>query len=207
MNSYVSCIIAAITGYLIGNVQFAVILSRLFHHDDVRNHGSGNAGSTNMLRVYGVKSGVLTFIGDFLKGVLGVIIGRAIGGEYAAYCAGMGVILGHDFPAFFRFRGGKGVAASFGIICVLTPMWTLGVALIAVIVIALTRTISLVSITSAVAYLAIALIFGEDLAIKIFAVLAASLLLIRHKDNIKRLIQGQEDSIRAGNKDSKTKNS
>ena len=98
---------SAALGYIIGNIQFAVIFSYLLHRDDVRHHGSGNAGSTNMLRVYGKKDGIITFAGDLLKGVAGVLIGRLLGGENCAYMGAMGVVLGHCYPAFFGFSCGK----------------------------------------------------------------------------------------------------
>ena len=90
---------SAALGYIIGNIQFALIFSHLLHRDDVRHHGSGNAGSTNMLRVYGKKDGIITFVGDFLKGVAGVLIGRLLGGENCAYIGAVGVVLGHCYPA------------------------------------------------------------------------------------------------------------
>lgn len=93
-------LICLLLGYLLGNLQFAIVFSHLLYHDDVREHGSGNAGSTNMLRVFGLKSGLLTFIGDFLKGVAAVLIGRSLGGAIGSYCMALGAILGHDFPPF-----------------------------------------------------------------------------------------------------------
>ena len=110
LNSWLLYLACAALGYLLGNVQFAVIISRLKYKDDVRNHGSGNAGSTNMLRVFGLSSGLITFLGDLLKGILGVLIGRWIAGEVGGYICALFVVLGHDFPVFLRFKGGKGVA-------------------------------------------------------------------------------------------------
>ncbi len=104
--------IIAIAAYLLGNVQFAIILSKWKYHDDVRKHGSGNAGSTNMLRVFGLKPGLLTFAGDFCKGVLAVLLGRLVAGERGSYVAALFVVLGHDFPVFLQFKGGKGVASN-----------------------------------------------------------------------------------------------
>ena len=195
MNQALIYCAAAIAGYLIGNIQFAVIFSHVLHHDDVRHHGSGNAGSTNMLRVYGIKAGVITFIGDLIKGAGAVLLGRAIGGQEAAYCAALGVVIGHCWPVFFRFKGGKGVASSLGAAVLLNPFWGLiaGVAGIAVVLI--TRTISPASLTGFTVYLIIALIFGNTLWDKIAAALLFAIVVYRHRENIARLIQGKETAI------------
>jgi len=199
-------VLGALAGYFIGNIQFAVIFSRLLHRDDVRRHGSGNAGSTNMLRVYGVKAGAMTFAGDFLKGVAGALLGRAIGGQYMACAMSAGVVLGHNFPVFFGFRGGKGVASSFGIILMVTPLWGGITAALALTVAAVTRTISLASLTGAVTYIVLALALGQDVWIKLFAAFLAGLLVLRHKDNIKRLIKKEEGPLwRAASADEKKK--
>ena len=87
-------------GYLLGNIQTAIIVSRAYYHDDVRNHGSGNAGSTNMVRVYGYGPGAITFAGDFTKAFLGVLLGQLLCGQIGGYIAGLLVVIGHCWPAF-----------------------------------------------------------------------------------------------------------
>lgn len=193
--------LAALAGYLLGNIQFAVIFSHLRHHDDVRRYGSGNPGSTNMLRVYGVRDGALTFAGDLLKGVAGVAIGRALGGETAACAAALGVILGHDFPMFFGFRGGKGVASSLGIVWALNPVWGAAVTAIAGAVVLATRIISMASMTGAAAFLVIALIWGGDVYIKLLSAAMFLLILLRHRENIARLKNGTESRVSFKSKD------
>ena len=172
---------SAALGYIIGNIQFAVIFSYLLHRDDVRHHGSGNAGSTNMLRVYGKKDGIITFAGDFLKGVAGVLIGRLLGGENCAYMGAVGVILGHCYPAFFGFHGGKGVASSLGAVFALNPLYGGIVSIVAAIVAIATKTISAASLSGTAAYLIIALIWGTK-GNKLFAAALFILICIRHRE-------------------------
>ena len=195
MNQALIYCVAAIAGYIIGNVQFAVIFSRILHHDDVRHHGSGNAGSTNMLRVYGIKAGVITFICDLIKGGGAVLLGRIIGGQEAAYCAALGVVIGHCWPVFFRFKGGKGVASSLGAAVLLNPLWGLVAGAAGIVVVLITRTISPASLTGFIVYVIIALIFGSTLWDKIAAALLFAIVVYRHKDNIVRLIHGKETAV------------
>lgn len=190
--------LAALAGYLLGNVQFAVIFSHMLHHDDVRHHGSGNAGSTNMLRVYGIKAGVITFIGDLIKGAGAVLIGRALGGNDAAYWGALGVVLGHCWPVFFRFKGGKGVASSLGAAMLLNPGRGALVAVLGGIVAAVSRTISLASLSGFAAYFVLTLIFGDSLWEKIAISILFIIVLYRHRENIARLVQGSESTVLTG---------
>ena len=185
---------SAALGYIIGNIQFAVIFSYLLHRDDVRHHGSGNAGSTNMLRVYGKKDGIITFAGDLLKGVAGVLIGQVLGGEKCAYMGAMGVVLGDWCPAFFGFHGGKGVASSLGAVFALNPLYGGIVSIVAAIVAIATKTISAASLSGTAAYLIIALIWGTK-GNKLFAAALFILICIRHRENIARMIAGSEGRV------------
>lgn len=185
---------SAALGYIIGNIQFAVIFSYLLHRDDVRHHGSGNAGSTNMLRVYGKKDGIITFAGDLLKGVAGALIGRLLGGENCAYMGAMGVVLGHCYPVFFGFHGGKGVASSLGAVFALNPLYGGIVSIVAAIVAIATKTISAASLSGTAAYLIIALIWGTK-GNKLFAAALFILICIRHRENIARMIAGSEGRV------------
>lgn len=189
-------IVIALAAYLLGNVQFAIILSKWKYHDDVRKHGSGNAGSTNMLRVFGLKPGLLTFAGDFSKGVLAVLLGRLVGGELGAYVAALFVVLGHDFPVFLQFKGGKGVASTFGIAWALIPLFGMVLTVYAVLMIFLTRTIAIVSLSGVTLYLILAAIFyWQNTELLILIVLLVALVFIRHTDNIKRIIGGEESKL------------
>lgn len=185
---------SAALGYIIGNIQFAVIFGYLLHRDDVRHHGSGNAGSTNMLRVYGKKDGIITFAGDLLKGVAGALIGRLLGGENCAYMGAMGVVLGHCYPVFFGFHGGKGVASSLGAVFALNPLYGGIVSIVAAIVAIATKTISAASLSGTAAYLIIALIWGTK-GNKLFAAALFILICIRHRENIARMIAGSEGRV------------
>ena len=202
LNSWLLYLACAALGYLLGNVQFAVIISRLKYKDDVRNHGSGNAGSTNMLRVFGLSSGLITFLGDLLKGILGVLIGRWIAGEVGGYVCALFVVLGHDFPVFLRFKGGKGVAASLGVIWMIRPLYGLAVTLAAVVLILLFQIISVASMAGSALFMLLALIFDwGNWALVALAFLLWALIMLRHWENILRLARGEENkfSLRSKN--------
>ncbi|MDL2218122.1 glycerol-3-phosphate 1-O-acyltransferase PlsY [Christensenellaceae bacterium OttesenSCG-928-M15] len=189
-------ILVGILGYLLGNIQSAVILSKLIHKDDVRNYGSGNAGSTNMLRVYGIKSGLITFVGDCSKGILAVLIGRLIAGEMGAYICALFTVLGHDFPVFLKFRGGKGVASTLAIIWMLSPLYAAVVTAIALVILIITRTVAIASISCMTLYFLVIIIFEhQNISLLMLAFLLWALILLRHKDNIRRIIKGEESKV------------
>ncbi|MDR1620513.1 MAG: glycerol-3-phosphate 1-O-acyltransferase PlsY [Clostridiales bacterium] len=189
-------ILSAVLAYLLGNVQFAVIFSRALHHDDVRKYGSGNAGSTNMLRVYGAKSGLITFIGDFGKGMLAVFLGRWIAGEICGYIAALFVVLGHCYPILSKLRGGKGVASTFGILCVIKPLYALAITAVCFAMLLLTRTVSIVSLTGATLFLLLAVAFSRgNVSLIITAALLWALIVARHRDNILRIINKEESKV------------
>ncbi len=126
MNDVMKLLLTLIIGYLLGSISTGVILSRVFGHKDIRNQGSGNSGTTNMLRVMGKKFALLTFAGDLLKGIIAVLIGKALLGTQAGEIIGaFGAILGHNFPLYFGFKGGKGIATSFGCLLIVFPLQTL----------------------------------------------------------------------------------
>ena len=188
-------LVCLLLGYLLGNVQFAVILSHFLYHDDVRHHGSGNAGATNMVRVFGLKGGALTFIGDFIKGATAVLIGRSLGGPIGSYAMALGVVLGHDFPAFFKFKGGKGVASSIGVIWLLNPIIGAIATAVGVGMVIYTKFISVGSLTGATTFLLLILAFGTDLWQRLLALALWALVVLRHADNIDRLRKGMEPKI------------
>ena len=200
----------ALAAYLIGSVSFAVIVSRICAQDDVRRHGSGNAGMTNMLRSYGKKLAVFTALGDFGKALVAVALGRLMMVMLAGidprvfdggYIAGLFVILGHLFPIYFGFKGGKGVLASLGVVLMLNPLvfFILGIPLIL-----LVFTVKIVSLGSVIGFAAFPLVtllvdyFARGLRDGalwfnlLFALLIGGIGLYTHRDNIRRLRNGTE---------------
>ena len=184
-------------GYLLGNIQTAIIVSRAYYHDDVRNHGSGNAGSTNMVRVYGYGPGAITFAGDFIKAFLGVLLGQLVAGQIGGYIAGLFVVVGHCWPAFDGFRGGKGVASSYSIAIFTFPLGALGAILIGGVILLTNKKMSIMSLAVMVLFFLSTLIFQLDnLPLVILAGLLMIVVFVRHIENIRRLIHGEEQSLR-----------
>lgn len=200
-------VIIAIGAYLIGSINFSILLSRIILGKDIRQSGSGNAGATNMLRTYGKKMGVLTLLLDLLKGIVVIVVCRLMSiGEEWTYIAGVCVALGHNYPIFFGLKGGKGVATSLGVAFVLD--WQIGilVAVIGVSVIAITRYVSLGSMLGGAIFI-VAEIFkmiylGEFNIIKaVCSIILGGLLIYRHRTNIIRLLNGTENKLGAKKKD------
>ena len=184
-------------GYLLGNIQTAIIVSRAYYHDDVRNHGSGNAGSTNMVRVYGYGPGAITFAGDFTKAFLGVLLGQLVCGEVGGYLAGLFVVIGHCWPVFDGFRGGKGVASSYSIAIFTFPLGALGAILIGGLILLINKKMSIMSLTAMLLFFVATLVFRlNDLPLVILAGLLTVVVFVRHTDNIQRLIHGEEQRLR-----------
>ena len=197
-------IAVVVIGYLIGSINFSVILSRKMAGFDLRDKGSQNAGTTNMLRTVGKKGAALVLILDILKGIIAVIIAKIIAGDMneaiACQLAAFSVVFGHTFPIFFEFRGGKGVATSIGVLIILN--WQIGLICLVygIIMIILTRMVSLGSITAAILF-PVLTIFIRDHYIAygfnyiIFGVVMACFIIFNHRSNIKRLNEGTENRI------------
>ena len=196
-------LIVAVFSYLLGSISFAIIVSRIYAKDDVRDHGSGNAGMTNILRTYGKGPAVFTALGDFCKGLLAVILARVLFGRMniafvdAGYIAGLFVILGHLFPVYFGFRGGKGVMTALGIIFIVNPLVFLIIAGIFVPLVFITRIVSLGSVLGAIAFPFVT--WGMQvwrgrpaLYDSVCAAAIGAIVLIMHRENIKRLLSGTE---------------
>lgn len=189
-------IICTILGYLIGNIETAVILSKFKYHDDVRQHGSGNAGTTNMLRVFGMKPGIITFIGDFLKGIAAVLLGRLIAGDNGGYVCGFFAVLGHDFPVFFGFKGGKGVATTLAIAWMLSPLYAAIATVIGFIIIYLTQMVSLGSLIGLTLYTFVLALTNLDcIPLVVLCSLLWIFVVFRHIDNIRRIFNGTESKL------------
>ena len=203
----VAYIVSAILAYAIGSIMFSVIVSRKLAGFHVREKGSKNAGSTNMLRTVGKKGAIITLICDILKGVIAILIAMLIAKIanitepskilLMKYIAGFAVILGHTYPIFFEFRGGKGVATSLGVLLMLN--WKIGlIALIfALLLMAFTKMVSVGSISAAILY-PILVLFIEDrknFGVILISWLIAILVIFNHRTNIKRLKEGKENKI------------
>lgn len=201
-------LLAAVAAYLIGSINFAIIITRLFAKKDIRDYGSGNAGMTNVLRTLGKGPAVLVTLGDFCKGVAAVLVGRLIlqllGGGipfYGDYFLGLFAMLGHCFPIFYGFRGGKGILVSAGVILVLNWRVLLIILAVFLIVVAFTRTVSLGSISAAAAYPVSTLLV--DLLRKaphpflnaLSALVIGGIVIFMHRSNIKRLLNGTENKL------------
>jgi acyl phosphate:glycerol-3-phosphate acyltransferase len=184
----VFCLIA----YLLGSIPFGVLVAKAYG-TDLRSKGSGNIGATNALRVLGKKAGALTLLGDMLKGVAAVLIALRFGGYEAGTLAAGAAVLGHDFSIFTGFKGGKGVATSLGTILALEPfigLACLGVWLLAFIAIRISSVSALAAFT-ALPVLALVLKGGNYFFI-VLSFFLAIMIFIKHRENIKRLIKGEE---------------
>lgn len=190
-------IFIALISYFLGNISFAYILGKLFTNKDVRDYGSGNAGATNAIRTFGKKIGIMVFIGDVLKGVVAVLLGRSLGGQNGAYLAGALVIIGHNWPVLLNFKGGKGVATTIGVMIFVHPFLTLICVVLGVIIIVITRTVSMGSIFGMALAPVVAIVFVKpfDFGLLLFCIFIAGMSIFRHKSNIKRLLEGKENKL------------
>lgn len=204
-NLVINFCLTAVFGYLIGSISFGYLLARVLKGKDIRTVGSGNAGTANAIRNYGWGIGLLTFLGDVLKGVAAAIFGLCIcgdmlGEEYITICAlvgGLASIIGHVWPVYFGFRGGKGVAASLGVFLVVMPIQTAIIFCVCIVVIALTKTTSIGSLTGATLMgFSSLIIFRDSIGCSLISILIIALVLYSHRENIQRLIQGNENSIK-----------
>lgn len=195
-----------IIAYLIGSVNFSVIISKRVAGFDVREKGSGNAGTTNMLRSVGKGAAAITLICDILKGVVAIGIAMLLGGiipnvdkALLVQIAGIFVIIGHTFPVFFKFKGGKGIATSLGILLMIN--WQIGLICLvfALVLMALTRMVSLGSVAAAILYPVLTLFITEHYLVPgsylIFSIIVAVIVLFNHRSNIKRILTGTENKI------------
>lgn len=209
----IKLIIVALLSYLLGSLNFGVILSKKFEKDDVRSHGSGNAGTTNMLRNYGKGMAFLTIVGDMLKVMVAIMIAKYIVTEsdVADYpvladnfniiiksFAGLFTVLGHIFPCYFKFKGGKGVATSGGMVFMID--WRIALILLAmfILVVVITKYVSLGSLVMAFFYPVFIFVFYKDVLLLIIAAIFTIIVFVAHRENIVKLAKHEENKI--GNK-------
>jgi glycerol-3-phosphate acyltransferase PlsY len=191
-----NAVLAAIVGYLLGSIPFGLVLTRLAGHGDVRDIGSGNIGATNVLRTGNKALAALTLAFDVLKGSAAVLIGAAWS-EEAALAGGAAVIVGHLYPVWLGFRGGKGVATAFGVLIVIAWPIALGAAALWLATAAISRYASLAALVAAVASAAIAGLVVERPRAALIALIAI-LVVVRHRENVQRLLAGTERRISFG---------
>ncbi|MBP9675648.1 MAG: glycerol-3-phosphate 1-O-acyltransferase PlsY [Anaerolineaceae bacterium] len=188
-------VIALLLGYALGNFSPAYLLGRWIGGFDIREQGSGNAGATNVMRTLGWRYGVLVFTLDIIKGAAAAALGFWLAGNFGLAAAGVGVVLGHDYPAALGFRGGKGIAATTGVLLSLIPIPTLVGILVFVLIILGTRMVSVASLTFVSGMAVYTILTNQPLYLIALAVIAAIFAIVRHKDNIRRVLAGVENKI------------
>lgn len=191
-------------GYLLGSLNTAIILSRLIFHDDIRRYGSGNAGTTNMLRTYGKKYAALTLVLDMAKTVLVMLLGYLIYWRSGAAIAGFFCVLGHMFPLYYHFKGGKGVACTAIVALMISPLTALALVFCFVVIVVFTKFVSLASVMCALlyplflrAFLQPGIGYGASI---LMSILTTGFIVFMHRENIKRLYEGKESKISFGAK-------
>lgn len=201
-------IIVAIVAYLLGSISFSVIISKKMAGFDVREKGSGNAGATNMLRSIGKRAAILTLIGDALKGVVAILVAILVGTiaknadkALLVQIAGIAVVVGHTFPIFFGFKGGKGVATALGVL--LITNWQIGLICLvfALVLMALTKMVSMGSVGAAILFPVLVLFIHTNYTVSnessyfIYSVILALIVAFNHRSNIKRILNGTENKL------------
>ena len=190
-------ILTVLIGYLLGSISTGVVLSKLFANTDIRTQGSGNAGTTNMLRILGRRMALFTFIGDMLKGIIAVFIGKAlVGGAFGGMLGVTGAVLGHYYPLYFGFKGGKGIATSFGSLLFVFPVQALLAFTVFLILVATTHYVSVGSIAAAITLpLLVLLTTPYHFPVYILVCAIGISVIWRHRANIVRLVQHKESKL------------
>lgn len=194
INIFYKYIILVLISYLIGSLNFSIIFSVLVKKQDIRKYGSNNAGMTNTIRVYGFLAGALVFIGDFVKAITAIYLCNFLFSDlsyfelYGNLIIGLMVILGHLYPVYFNFRGGKGIVTSAGVILTQDIRLFISIVLVFIIILLAFRVVAIASICAAVSYPIFMLIFINNFINFIFAFIVSSLVIYSHRSNIKKLL-------------------
>ena len=189
-------LLMGVLAYLVGSIPSGLILGKLFWHTDLRKYGSHNIGATNAWRTLGKVAGIIVFLADSLQGQAGVLLGLSlVGTPLAAVIGGLLAIVGHSFSLFLRFHGGKGVATSLGVLTMLMGNVTLIVFVLWFTIVYMTRYVSLASVVAGVITPILAALFAYPMEYIVFTVIAALIVIVRHRENIKRLMDGTENKI------------
>ncbi len=201
-------IVTLLIGYLIGSINSSIIIGKILTGKDLRDFGSGNAGATNALRVLGKKAGILTFVFDALKAVIAILICQNIfkdNKEIAIYLSGIGTVLGHNYPLWFKFKGGKGIVVS--VVTIFFADWKIGLLIfvISLLIMIISRYVSLGSVMGSILLIILAFIFKIDnIPYIVYALILSFLAIFRHRANISRLISGTENKLNFSKKIDKT---
>lgn len=190
-------LVCCILSYLLGSISISYFLGKFVANIDIREHGSGNAGTTNAVRVLGKKLGLLTFLFDFVKGWLPVVLSAFVFSLPFSLFIGICAVLGHNFPVFLKFKGGKGVATSFGVLMAVLPLISFFAISIFILIVLIFKYVSLGSVVAAatVGLYCIYMFFYSKSAHYLLILFLVVLLIIRHKPNIIRLVRGEENKI------------
>jgi len=190
-------LVIAIIAYLLGSFSSAYVIGKLYKNIDIREHGSGNAGATNAMRVLGKPAGVITFVLDALKSIVSVMIGLHIYGYYGGLVAAIFTVIGHNWPFFFGFKGGKGIVTTITTMAILQFKLTLISVIIGLIVGAITKYVSLLSITFLLSMIVLTFtgLISVDTYTKLTILFLSLMGIYRHRSNIKRLINGKENKF------------
>jgi glycerol-3-phosphate acyltransferase PlsY len=188
-------VLVSVIAYILGNFATAYLVSKTTARIDIREYGSGNAGSTNVLRVLGAKPAALVFLGDLLKGVAAVLIGRYIAGGYGEILAGIFVVAGHDWPIVLKGKGGKGIATTIGLMIPIDPMIVVSIVITGIIVIAVTRYVSLASVMGVLIFPIAMIITHKPMEYIVFSLILSAVAIFKHRSNIVRLISGKESKL------------
>ncbi|MDR1159109.1 MAG: glycerol-3-phosphate 1-O-acyltransferase PlsY [Syntrophomonadaceae bacterium] len=189
-------LLVIIIGYFIGNIPFSYIFTKIFTQRDIRMIGSGNVGATNAFRSGGNLVGILSLLADMLKGFVSAWVGLSLGGELGALLASLAVVIGHCYPVFLKFKGGKGVASVGGIVIFLMPQLVLPLAIIFFSIMFISRFVSLSSMGAAFFLPFLAFYSGQTWHYCVTTLVLAVFLIYKHKENIERLRKGNENTIK-----------
>lgn len=204
MNVFITLLI----GYLIGSINSSIIIGKILTGKDIRDFGSGNAGATNALRILGKKAGILTFVFDALKTLVAILICQSIfkeSREMAIYLSGIGTVLGHNYPLWFKFKGGKGIVVS--VVTIFFADWRIGllIFIVSLSIMIISKYVSLGSVLGSILLIILAFIFKRDnIPYITYALIISSLAIFRHRANIARLINGTENKLNFSKKADKT---
>ena len=197
--NYLLLIGAFLLGYVFGSIPCGLWLVQAFHGIDIRNYGSGNIGATNVFRTVGPATAVAVLVGDMLKGILALyIIAKFVANPSIVALTALGALLGHNYSLFLSFKGGKGVATGLGLFLYMLPWGAAAGFFIWVVIVLITRYVSLGSVVAAVVAAVAGWYMDYPFPYAVFGTLACLFVIIRHKDNIKRLMDGTESKIKPG---------